>query len=58
MLIKKGLSESMQEPYFRIESAKVLWDSILLSKTGTSTLQFSRYEMVKSEIQFICVRAK
>ena len=39
MLIRKGLSNGIKEPYFHIKFTMELCDRILLSKTGISTLQ-------------------
>ena len=35
MVIRKGMSDKQRRPYIHITSAKELWDSIVMTKTGT-----------------------
>ena len=55
MLIRKGMSDKQKRPYIHITNAKELWDSIVMTKTGTSTLRLAQYEIAKGALQYFCM---
>ena len=38
MVIRRGMSDKQRRPYIHITTAKELWDSIVMTRTGTSAL--------------------
>lgn len=52
MMIRNGLSVSERKPYLNINSFKQLWDALVFTKTGNTTLQQSRYEIAKSDMHY------
>ena len=55
MCIRRGMTDKQRRPYIHITSAKELWDSIVRTKTGTSTLWFAQYEIAKGQLQNFCM---
>ena len=55
MCIRRGMTDKQRRPYIHITSAKELWDSIVRTKTGTSTLRLAQYEIAKGQLQKICM---
>ena len=49
--IRRGMTDKQRRPYIHITSAKELWDNILRTKTGTSTLWLAQYEIAKGQLQ-------
>ena len=38
MHIRKGMSDKQKRPYIHLTNAKDLWDSLVMTKTGSSSL--------------------
>ena len=55
MFIRRGMTDKQRRQYIHITSAKELWDSIVRTKTGTSTLRLAQYEIAKGQLQKICM---
>ena len=55
MCIRRGMTDKQRRPYIHITSAKELWDSIVRTKTGTSTLRLAQYEIAKGQLQKNCM---
>jgi hypothetical protein len=55
MLIRKGMLDKQKRPYIHITNAKELWDSIVMTKTGTSTIRLAQYEIAKGAFQYFCM---
>ena len=55
MFLRKGMSEKQRRPFIHITSAKDLWDCIVRSKTGTSSLRLAQYEIAKGQLQNFCM---
>ena len=51
MFIRRGMTDKQRRPYIHITSAKELWDSIVRTKTGTSTLRLAQYEIDMGQLQ-------
>ena len=49
------MTDKQRRPYIHITSANELWDSIVRTKTGTSTLWLARYEIAKGQFQNFCM---
>jgi hypothetical protein len=49
------MNDKQRRPYIHITSAKELWDSIVMTKTGTSTLRLAQYEIAKGALQYFCM---
>ena len=54
-MYKERLVEKQRRPFIHITSAKELWESIIRSKTGTSTLRSAQYEIAKGQLQNFCM---
>jgi len=55
MCIRRGMVEKQRRPFIHITSAKELWESIIRSRTGTSTLRSAQYEIAKGQLQNFCM---
>ena len=55
MCIRRGMDEKQRRPFIHITSAKELWESVIRSKTGTSTLRSAQYEIAKGQLQNFCM---
>ena len=51
MCIRRGMTDKQRRPYIHITSAKELWDTIVRTKTSTSTLRLAQYEIAKGQLQ-------
>ena len=49
------MTDNQRRPYIHITSAKELWDTIVRTKTGTSTLRLAQYEIAKGKLQTFCM---
>src|SRR4051812_22545550 len=48
--LKRGMDELTRAPFLHITNAKVLWDTLLIAKSGTGSLQMARYETAKNAL--------
>ena len=48
--IRKGMDEITRAPFLHLTNAKELWNNIITTKTGTTSLQRSRYEQAKNAL--------
>ena len=55
MCMRTGMTDKQMRPYIHLTSAKELWDNIVRTKTGTSTLRLAQYEIAKGQLQKICM---
>lgn len=55
MCIRRGMTDKKRRPYIHITSAKELWDTIVRTKTSTSTLRLAQYEIAKGQSQKNCM---
>ena len=48
--LKRGMDELTRAPFLHITDAKELWDTLLIAKSGTGSLQMTRYETAKNAL--------
>ena len=48
--LKRGMDELTRAPFLHITNAKELWDTLLIAKSGTGSLQMTRYETAKNAL--------
>src|SRR3954469_15077152 len=48
--LKRGMDEFTRAPFLHITKAKVMWDTLLIAKSGTGSLQMTRYEIAKNAL--------
>src|SRR3954469_1494322 len=49
--LKRGMDGLTRAPFLHITNAKELWDTLLIAKSGTRSLQMTRYETAKHALQ-------
>src|SRR3954469_15623643 len=48
--LKRGMDELTRAPFLHITNAKEMWDTLLIAKSGTGSLQMTRYETAKNAL--------
>src|SRR4051812_44420121 len=48
--LKRGMDELNRAPFLHITNAKEMWDTLLIAKSGTGSLQMTRYETSKNAL--------
>src|ERR1041385_3279383 len=48
--LKRGMDELTRAPFLHITNAKEMWDTLLIAKSGTGSLQMRRYETAKNAL--------